>query len=109
MLIEDTEPVAFAEGVLQLQPLGRNAMTVEGLGRNRVRIEDLLGRLLATPLRLALGAPARRAAGPAAPPRAAVGERLTAEGAKTERTRSLRAKHPALDGAVDALDLELLE
>jgi DNA polymerase-3 subunit gamma/tau len=109
VVLEDLEPVAFADGALQLKPLGRNAMTAEGLGRNRVRLEDLLGRLLATPLRLATGAPARAPASTAAAPRAAAGERLTAEGAKTERTRSLRAKHPALDSAVDALDLELLE
>jgi DNA polymerase-3 subunit gamma/tau len=112
VMIDDSEPVAFADGVLQLKPLGRNAMTAEGFGRNRARIEELLGRHLGTPLRLATGAPVGGPAGPAGPaaaPRTAVGERLTAEGAKTERTRALRAKHPALDSAVDALDLELLE
>jgi DNA polymerase-3 subunit gamma/tau len=110
VLLEDTEPVAFADGALELRPRGGNSMTAEGLGRHRARLEDLLGRLLKAPLRLATGAPARAPAGTAAaPPRAAVGERLTAEGAKAERTQALRAKHPALDSAVDALDLELLE
>jgi DNA polymerase III subunit gamma/tau len=109
VLVEDTAPTAFEGDVLHLEPLGRNAMTAEGLGRNRVRLEELLGRLLATPVRLASHAPGRAAAGPAATARSPVGERLTAEGAKAERTRALRAKHPALDSAVDALDLELLE
>jgi hypothetical protein len=109
VLIEDTEPAVYTDNTLELRPLGRNAMTADGLGRNRQRLEELLGRLLASPLRLATGGRARATAGTAAAPRSAIGERLTAEGAKAERTRALRAKHPALDGAVDALDLELLE
>ena len=35
--------------------------------------------------------------------------RLSVSGARAERTRALRGKDPALDSAMDALDLELLE
>ncbi len=78
-------------------------MTAEGLTRNRPRLEELLGRLLGTPLRLGTGG---QAAG-TPPPQA--GERVSAASARAERTRALREKHPALDQAIDALDLELLE
>jgi hypothetical protein len=36
-------------------------------------------------------------------------QRLSASGARAERTKALRGKDPALDSAMDALDLELLE
>ncbi|MEK7667249.1 MAG: DNA polymerase III subunit gamma/tau [Gemmatimonadota bacterium] len=102
-VLEDTEPQAYADGALTLRVLGKSPVTAEGLGRNRARIEELLGRLTAGTVRLATGPQ------PAAPAAAPTGERLTAAGAKAERTRALRQKHPALDNAVDALDLELLE
>lgn len=102
-VLEDTEPQAYADGALTLRLLGKSPVTAEGLGRNRARIEELLGRLTAGTVRLATGP---QTAAPAAAP---TGERLTAAGAKAERTRALRQKHPALDTAVDALDLELLE
>ena len=35
--------------------------------------------------------------------------RLTEEGARAERLKTLRAQDPSLNAAVDALDLELLE
>jgi len=103
-ILEDTEPETFARGTLTLRVLGRSAMTAEGLRRNRARIEELLGHLEAATIRLAMGA--QPAALPPPPPST---ERLSAAGAKAERTRALREKHPALDKAVDALDLDLLE
>jgi hypothetical protein len=36
-------------------------------------------------------------------------ERLTVSGAQTERAKALRGKDPALDSAMDAMDLELLD
>jgi len=102
-VLDDTEPQAFADGALTLRVLGLSAMTAEGLRRNRARIEELLGRLEAGTIRLAMGA---QPSGLPPPPST---ERLSAAGAKAERTRALREKHPALDKAVDALDLELLE
>jgi hypothetical protein len=36
-------------------------------------------------------------------------ERLSVSGARAERAKSLRGKDPALDSAIDALDLELLD
>jgi len=103
-ILEDTEPESLGGGALVLRALGRNAMTAEGLSRNRPRIEELLARVLGAPMRLGIG-PTGAAAGSRQP----VAERVTAEGARAERTRSLRERHPALDQAVDALDLELLE
>jgi hypothetical protein len=47
-----------------------------------------------------------RVASPTAAPRAT---RLTPGEAHAERLKALRAKDPALNAAVDALDLELLE
>jgi hypothetical protein len=47
-----------------------------------------------------------RVAVPIAAPR---GTRLTQGEAHAERLKALRAKDPALNAAVDALDLELLE
>jgi DNA polymerase III subunit gamma/tau len=108
-ILEDTEPESLGGGALVLRVLGRSAMTAEGLGRSRARLEELLGRLLGGPVRVgtesAVAAPPR----PAAAERPMAPERVTADGARAERTRALRAKHPALDQAVDALDLELLE
>jgi DNA polymerase-3 subunit gamma/tau len=102
-ILEDTEPQAFTDSALTLHVVGRSAMTAEGLLRNRARIEELLGRLVAGTIRLATLA---QVAGPPPPPGT---QRLSAAGAKAERTRALREKHPALDKAVEALDLELLE
>lgn len=102
-ILEDTEPESLGGGALVLRALGRSAMTAEGLSRNRARMEELLGRLLGAPLRLGTGGQAAAAARPQA------AERVTASGARAERTRALREKHSTLDQAVDALDLELLE
>ena len=102
-ILEDTEPESLGGGALVLRVLGRSAMTAEGLARNRSRLEELLGRLLGAGVRLGTGGQA------AASPRPQTGERVTAASARAERTRALREKHPALDQAVDALDLELLE
>ena len=101
-ILADTEPESFVEGGLLLRPLGGSAMTAEGVARNRARLEELLVRLVGGPLRLGSLAGAAPSSSPA-------GERLSAEGAKAERSRSLRQKSPALDHAVEALDLELLD
>ena len=102
-LLEDTEPESFEQGALGLRTLGRNTVTSEGLSRNRARIEELLGRLTGSSVRLAASG------APGAPPTPSGGQRVTAASAKAERARTLREKHPALDAAVEALDLELLE
>ena len=108
-ILEDTEPASLGGGALVLRVLGRSAMTAEGLGRSRARLEELLGRLLGGPVRVGTESAVAAAPRPAAAERPMSPERVTADGARAERTRALRAKHPALDQAVDALDLELLE
>lgn len=108
-ILEDTEPESLGGGALVLRVVGRSAMTAEGLTRNRARLEELLGRLLGAPLRVGTPSAAPASALAPAASRPATAERVTADGARAERTRALRAKHPALDQAVDALDLELLE
>jgi len=129
--LEDAEPVACDGTAVRLRPLGGNPMTGEGLNRGRPAIEEILGRVLGSPLRIATGelpAAAPRSepaaprsapgAGPAGPPgggavrESAVrpaAQRVTATGAKAERLKALRAKDPTLDSAIDSLDLELLE
>jgi len=104
-ILEDTEPQSYDGTALGLRPLGRQAVTAEGLTRYRSRIEELLGRLLGSKVRLATGSQETESA-PAPPPTA---ERVTAAGARAERTRALREKSAVLDAAVEALDLEVLE
>jgi DNA polymerase-3 subunit gamma/tau len=108
-ILEDTEPESLGGGALVLRVLGRSTMTAEGLSRSRARLEELLSRLLGGPVRVGTQSAVAGPARPAAAERPAAPERVTADGARAERTRALRAKHPALDQAVDALDLELLE
>jgi hypothetical protein len=108
-ILEDTEPAALGGGALVLRVIGKSAMTAEGLGRSRARLEELLSRLLGGTVRVGTESAVATPERPAAADRPAAPERVTADGARAERTRALRAKHPALDQAVDALDLELLE
>ncbi len=46
---------------------------------------------------------------PAPSPQPAPTRRLSSQGARAERTKALRGKDPALDSAMDAMDLELLD
>jgi hypothetical protein len=55
------------------------------------------------------GAPPVRPAARPPEPAAGKAQRVTVSGAKAERTKALRGKDPALDSAMDAMDLELLE
>ncbi|MFI5280221.1 MAG: DNA polymerase III subunit gamma/tau [Gemmatimonadales bacterium] len=123
----DAEVAAVHGRVVVLKPLGSNPITGEMIGRYRAAIEAAAAKVLGAPVQVALvgeeaaggggrqqvAAQAERQEGPAAqrPPagESRPAQRVTVSGAKAERTKALRGKDPALDSAMDAMDLELLE
>lgn len=85
-------------------------MTRESLERNRSAIEVALSRVTGSALVIGLVPATVPAATPtAAAPPATRTQRGSVSDAKAERTRALRGRDPALDSAMEALDLELLE
>ena len=73
-------------------------------GSGKSTLAQLVARYVTEPVRIKLqGAVGSRER---ASPRPG---RLTEEGARAERLKTLRAQDPSLNAAVDALDLELLE
>jgi len=123
----DAEVDSVEGRVVVLKPLGGNVLTGEMIGRYRAAIQTAAGKVLGSPVEVALVgeelATRSREAGAVSPGRsegAAPGsrpqaheakpaQRVTVSGAKAERTKALRGKDPALDSAMDAMDLELLE
>jgi DNA polymerase-3 subunit gamma/tau len=124
----DAEVESVQGRVVVLKPLGANAITGEMIGRYRGAIEAAAGKVLGAPVQVVLvgeelrgalsgergagpGAPAVGAAAAARPAAADAkpAQRMTVSGAKAERTKALRGRDPALDSAMDAMDLELLE
>ncbi len=124
--------VAAVEGdVVILAPQAGHELAADSIERYRVAIEGVAGRVLGTPVRVGLvgselaSAPSRPAApapgrpaakpmddvplSPRAPGPPSKAERLTVSGAQAERAKALRGKDPALDSAMDAMDLELLD
>jgi DNA polymerase-3 subunit gamma/tau len=77
----------------------------EGLERQRDALAQLVGRYLTESVRITFAGGAGAGAGPTRPRPT----RLTQDGARAERLKTLRAQDPGLNAAVDALDLELLE
>ena len=118
--LADAEPVACDGAAVRLRPLGGNPMTGEGLTRGRAAIEELVGRIMGTAVRVTVAdapsaprteaspagskAAVREAPAPLTPP-----QRVTATGAKAERLKALRQRDPTLGSAMDSLDLDLLE
>jgi hypothetical protein len=81
-------------------------MTADGVQQRRGAIEAAAARVLGQTVRIGLftvGAPTTPAASEGKV------QRVTVSGAKAERARTLRGKDPALDSAMEALDLELLD
>ena len=102
-LLQVTEVAAVDAGAVTIRLLDTNAVHAEGLERQRGALAQLVGRYVTEPLRITLeGA----GSGERSTPRPG---RLTEEGARAERLKTLRAQDPSLNAAVDALDLELLE
>ncbi len=111
----ETIEVAAVEGdVIVLQPTSGGHLAEESLARNRAAVEAAARRVLGDGVRVGtvgeeLPGPPPPPPPPPATPRAEAAKRITVSGAKAERARALRGRDPALDGAMDALDLELLE
>src|SRR5437773_2170250 len=102
-LLQVTEVAAVDAGAVTIRLLDTNAVHAEGLERQREALSQLVARYLTGPVRIKLeGA----GSGERSTPRPG---RLTEEGARAERLKTLRAQDPSLNAAVDALDLELLE
>src|SRR5436189_2863353 len=102
-LLQVTEVVGVDAGTVAIRLLDTNPVHAEGPGRQRDALGRLVGRYLTEPVRINLqGA----GSGERSTPRPG---RLTEEGARAERLKTLRAQEPSLNAAVDALDLELLE
>ena len=102
-LLQVTEVAGVDAGAVTIRLLDTNAVHAEGLERQRDALAHLVGRYLTKPVRIKLeGA----GSGERSTPRPT---RLTEEGARAERLKTLRAQDPSLNAAVDALDLELLE
>jgi DNA polymerase-3 subunit gamma/tau len=106
--VADTEMLALEAGVARLRPRGGSPLTPDAIERHRAAIEAAASRVFGMPVRVALeGESAAAEDAAAAGPLKA--QRVTVSSAKAERTRALRGKDPALDSAMDAMDLELLD
>jgi len=101
-LVHATPVSVSPRGEIVLELDAANAVHEQGIARGAADILAAIGALFSGATRV----DARLAAstGPAAAPK-----RLTAEAVKGERLASLRKRDAALDAAVEALDLELLE
>src|SRR5712671_5607360 len=102
-LLQVTEVAGADAGTVTIRLLDTNAVHAEGLERQRDALAQLVGRYLVKPVRIQLDG---AGSGERSTPRPG---RLTEEGARAERLKTLRAQDPSLNAAVDALDLELLE
>src|SRR5881296_833840 len=102
-LLQVTEVAGVDAGAVTIRLPDTNAVHAEGLERQREALAQLVGRYLAKPVRIQLDG---AGSGERSTPRPG---RLTEEGARAERLKTLRAQDPSLNAAVDALDLELLE
>ena len=102
-LLQVSEVVGVDAGTVTIRLLDTNPVHAEGLERQREVLAQLVARYVTEPVRIKLqGAGSRERSTPRP-------GRLTEEGARAERLKTLRAQDPSLNAAVDALDLELLE
>jgi hypothetical protein len=102
-LLQVTEVVDVERGTVTIRLLDTNPVHAEGLERQREVLAQLVARYVPEPVRVKLQAAESRERSTPRP------SRLTEEGARAERLKTLRAQDPSLNAAVDALDLELLE
>src|SRR6266513_1765553 len=102
-LLQVTEIVGVDAGTVTIRLLDTNPVHAEGLERQRAVLAQLVAPYVTEPVRLKLEGAGARERSTSRP------GRLTEEGARAERLKTLRAQDPSLNAAVDALDLELLE
>ena len=113
--LEEAEVADVAGTRIALRALSANPLVPETVSGKRAIIEAAARQVFGAAGQVVLhrdtSAPGEPPAAPPAPPApdAAAPHRLTVSGARAERTRSFRGRDPALDSAMDALDLELLE
>ena len=105
-LLQVTEVADVDAGAVTIRLLDTNPVHAEGLERQREALSQLVARYLTGPVRVKLEGAGAGASRERSAPRPT---RLTEEGARAERLKTLRAQDPSLNAAVDALDLELLE
>ncbi len=105
-LLQVTEVAGVDAGVVTIRLLDTNAVHAEGLERQREALSQLVARYLTGPVRIKLEGAEGGGSRERSTPRPT---RLTEEGARAERLKTLRAQDPSLNAAVEALDLELLE
>jgi DNA polymerase-3 subunit gamma/tau len=98
-LLAGTEVDSVEGTTVAIRVSATNAGQAEGVEHKRDAVARLVGEYVSETVRV-------RVAVPIAAPR---GTRLTQGEAHAERLKALRAKDTALNAAVDALDLELLE
>ncbi len=102
-LLERADVAGVEGATVTIRLLDTNPVHVEGIERQREAVSQLVSSYVTGPVRIKLpgaGSGERPAPRPS---------RMTEEGARAERLKTLRAKDPSLNTAVDALDLELLE
>jgi len=102
-LLERADVAGVEGATVTIRLLDTNPVHVEGIERQREAVSQLVSSYVTEPARIKLqgaGSGERPAPRPS---------RMTEEGARAERLKTLRAKDPSLNTAVDALDLELLE
>ncbi len=102
-LLQQAEVAAVDGTTVTIRLLDTNPVHAEGIERQREAVAHLLGPYVSEPVRVKLEGAGNRERGTVRP------ARLTEDAARAERLKTLRAKDPGLNAAVDALDLELLE
>jgi len=102
-LLQQAEVAAVDGTTVTIRLLDTNPVHAEGIERQREAVAHLLGPHVSEPVRVKLEGEGNRERGAVRP------ARLTEGAARAERLKTLRAKDPGLNAAVDALDLELLE
>lgn len=96
--LEDAVPVEVAPPELTVE-LPESSIFARALEDNAALVEEVIGEAVAQPVRLRIAV----RSGAEAP------RRMSEAMLRAERLKGLRARDPALDAAVDALDLEIVE
>jgi DNA polymerase-3 subunit gamma/tau len=97
-------PVSLEGPTLTVELDDPGGLFARPLSEQAAVIEEVAGRVAGSPIRLRVTGPVQE---PATPPGSA--RRMTDESIRADRLKGLRARDPALDRAVDELDLEIVE